>query len=57
MGACGEPGAPVLACGDDARGTAASTLVLTDVPAQDYLIVVDGYDPVSGAFELAVEVE
>ncbi len=47
-----------MGCSDDAPvGRPASELILTDVPAGDYLVVVDSFDLVGGTFELTATVE
>lgn len=57
------PGCPndttnVLGCSDDFPGAAgASQLVLTDMPAGDYLVVIDSFDFIGGSFELTATVE
>ena len=57
------PGCPndtqdALGCSDDFPGAgAASQLVLEDLPAGDYLVVVDSFDPLGGAFQLSAAVE
>jgi hypothetical protein len=55
VGACDDDAA--IACNDDVFTTASSRLVLENVPAHDYLIVIDSYDPGGGVFELEVSVE
>lgn len=47
----------VLACNDDKGRAGASTLQLTNVPAGDYLIVIDSWDRTGGHFDLAVTVQ
>jgi len=55
---CGATGAVALGCADDApEGSAAASLVLDNVPAGDYLVVVDSWSPEGGAFALEVSVE
>ncbi len=56
-GACEDANAPVISCDDDARTSASSRLLLENVPAHDYLIVIDSYDAEGGVFELSVEIE
>lgn len=57
------PGCPndvsdALGCSDDFPGAgSASQLELTDVPAGDYLVVIDSFDPNGGAFELHATIE
>ncbi len=53
--ACGAGAEPPLACGDDSEFGGYSVLELTNVPAGDYLVVVDSYAREGGAFELHVQ--
>lgn len=54
LSGCPDTAADALGCADDARdaGTSSSILVLTDLPAGDYLVVVDSFDLTGGTFEL-----
>lgn len=58
---CGETGGQdALGCDDDVNihlNNYTSTLTLYDVPAGDYLIVVDSYDAYGGEFAVSVEVQ
>ncbi len=59
-GACPDSTVQPLACNDDAAGRAhgfASKLELTNVPAGDYLIVVESIPVKGGSFGLSVTVE
>ncbi|MBL8923309.1 MAG: hypothetical protein JNJ54_30940 [Myxococcaceae bacterium] len=58
LSACNEPArlAP-LACNDDGPKTSASTVVLTNVAAGEYLVVVDSWAQTSGYFELEARAE
>jgi hypothetical protein len=50
---CPDDSLGALGCGDDTPGLGtASTLVLHDVNAGDYQVVVDSFDHVGGTFEL-----
>jgi hypothetical protein len=49
--------ANALGCGDDSPAGAASLLEIENVPAGDYLVVVDSWNPYGGSFELVVGVE
>lgn len=57
------PGCPndttdVLACNDDVpQSNGASEVVLTNVPAGDYLVIIDSFDPNGGSFELHATLE
>jgi hypothetical protein len=58
--ACGHSGVEALGCNDDVNphlGNYTSVLELHDVPAGDYLVVVDSYTALSAQFEVSVEVE
>lgn len=58
MPGCPNNTADVLGCSDDIPGAAgASRLVLTDLPAGDYLVVIDSFDFTGGSFELTAKVE
>lgn len=47
-----------MGCSDDVpNGAGASLLEVTDVPAGDYLVVVDSFDSTGGAFQLTATVE
>lgn len=55
---CPPSTAGALGCNDDAPGgNGASTLVLNDMPAGDYLVVIDSFDDQGGSFELTATVE
>lgn len=55
---CANDSRDALGCSDDVPGAAgASRLVLTDLPAGDYVVVIDSFDPLGGAFELTATVE
>lgn len=55
---CPATHAEALGCSDDApSANGASTLVLTDVPAGDYTVVVDSFDFNGGVFELQATLE
>jgi hypothetical protein len=56
---CPTSTAGALGCNDDTPNgsTAASTLELADMPAGDYLVVIDSFNEVGGAFELTATVE
>ncbi|MBL8916018.1 MAG: hypothetical protein JNM17_35290, partial [Archangium sp.] len=55
---CPNDTADVLGCNDDKPQSAgASELVLENVPAGDYLIVVDSFDGNGGGFEVHATVE
>ncbi len=55
---CAADSKDALVCNDDLAGAAgASQVVLTDVPAGDYLVIVDSFDLMGGAFELSATVE
>ena len=58
-GMCPAPGADgmYLGCADDAVGTLRSTLTLTNVPAGDYLVVIDSWDEQGGNFQLSVSTD
>lgn len=49
--------AGALGCGDDSPSGSASLVELENVPAGDYLVVVDSWNSVGGNFELSVTVE
>ena len=53
---CPADSSSAFGCSDDAPGTSASTLVLTDLPAGDYRVVVDSFSYGGGAFELQATV-
>jgi hypothetical protein len=56
--ACPSSTASALGCSDDAPGAnGASKLELPDMPAGDYLVVIDSFDDAGGAFELTATVE
>lgn len=56
--ACENDTANALGCSDDLPGAgSASQLELTDVPAGDYLVIIDSFDPAGGTFELHATVE
>ncbi|HEY1088939.1 MAG TPA: hypothetical protein VGE37_14645, partial [Archangium sp.] len=56
--ACSDSSVDALGCNDDLAGAAAaSELVLTDVPAGDYLVIVDSFQQEGGAFQLSATVE
>ena len=56
--ACGDASKVALGCADDGATTSASTLVVNNVPAGDYLVVVDALGgTTSGSFELGVTAE
>lgn len=58
MPGCPNDTVDALGCADDfPGGNAASVLVLTDLPAGDYLVVIDSFDAVGGAFELTATVQ
>jgi hypothetical protein len=58
MPGCPADSVDALACIDDTPGAgSASTLELLDVPAGDYLVVIDSFDIMGGAFELHATVE
>lgn len=53
MPGCPNDTADSLACSDDApMGAGASELVLENLPAGDYVVVIDSFDPAGGTFEL-----
>lgn len=55
---CPSASVDAYACVDDAAGQqGASEVVLTDLPAGDYLVVVDSFDTAGGSFELKATVE
>ncbi|MFZ5441612.1 MAG: hypothetical protein ACOZQL_16515 [Myxococcota bacterium] len=55
---CPNDVSDALGCNDDQPGAgSASQLELTDVPAGDYLVVIDSFDPNGGTFELHATVE
>ena len=55
---CAADAKDAMACSDDVPGAAgASRIVLTDLPAGDYLVIVDSFDLMGGAFELTATVE
>ncbi len=54
---CALNGDRVLGCHDNVPDGVGSELVLTDMPAGRYLVVVDSWNPFGGAFELQVVVE
>ena len=58
-GMCPAPGADgmYLGCADDAPGSLRSTLTLTNVPAGDYLVVIDSWDAQGGNFQLSVSTD
>ncbi|MCC7382032.1 MAG: hypothetical protein IT384_09390 [Deltaproteobacteria bacterium] len=51
---CNATIGPILACNDDTRASVGSSLELTDVPAGDYLVVVDAWGERGGRFALSV---
>lgn len=54
---CQSEPQPAIACDDDDPTTSASTLELENVPAGEYLIVVDAYGATGGSFGLTVLAE
>lgn len=54
---CAFNGDRVLGCHDNVPDGVGSQLILHDVPAGRYLVVVDSWNPFGGAFELQVVVE
>ncbi|MCK6551518.1 hypothetical protein L6R52_37125 [Myxococcota bacterium] len=48
---------PAIACDDDDATTTASTIELENVPAGEYLIVVDAYGSTGGSFGLTISAE
>jgi hypothetical protein len=55
---CAAESKDAMACSDDVPAAAgASRIVLTDLPAGDYLVIVDSFDLMGGAFELTATVE
>lgn len=54
---CAADSGPALGCNDDSPPGAASELRLENVPAGDYAIVVDSWDPTGGFAEVTVTVE
>jgi hypothetical protein len=55
---CPNDTADVMGCSDDVMGGGgASELVLENVPAGDYLVVIDSFDGNGGNFELRATVE
>jgi hypothetical protein len=53
MPGCPNDNADALGCNDDFPNSAgASQLELTDVPPGDYVVVIDSFDQLGGAFEL-----
>ncbi len=58
LSGCPSSSVDAYACSDDAAGQlGASEAVLTDLPAGDYLVVIDSFDAVGGNFELKATVE
>jgi hypothetical protein len=55
---CSGSSIDAYGCSDDAPGLqGASQLVLTDLPAGDYLVLIDSFDSAGGNFELKAIVE
>ncbi|MBL8788191.1 MAG: hypothetical protein JNJ59_25075 [Deltaproteobacteria bacterium] len=57
---CGDTAAPAAGCADDTAGppsSAASTLVLTDLPAGSYIVVVDSWGEDGGSYALSATIE
>jgi hypothetical protein len=55
---CAAEAKDAMACSDDVPGAAgASRIVLNDLPAGDYMVIVDSFDLMGGAFELTATVE
>lgn len=55
---CPASSVDAYACNDDApEATGRSEVALADVPAGDYLVVVDSFDMAGGTFELSAKVE
>lgn len=58
MEGCPDDSSRALACNDDFPMSAgASVVVLTNLSAGDYLVVIDSFSPAGGAFELHATVE
>jgi hypothetical protein len=58
MADCADSSQDALSCSDDfAGGGGASQLVLEDVAAGDYFVVIDSFDPAGGSFQLSATVE
>jgi len=58
MPGCPADSKDALGCSDDVPGgLGASSLTLTDLPAGDYLVVIDSFDPNGGTFELTARME
>ena len=58
LAGCADSSQDALSCSDDfAGGGGASQLVLEDVAAGDYLVIVDSFDPTGGSFQLSATVE
>lgn len=58
MPGCPNDSRDALGCSDDFPGASgASQLVIEDLPAGDYLVVVDSFDLAGGAFQLTAVVE
>jgi hypothetical protein len=54
---CPADSADNFGCSDDKPGSSGSELVLNDLPAGDYLAVVDSFDGAGGTFELFAKLE
>ena len=58
MPGCPNDNADALGCSDDVpMGAGASELVLENLPAGDYVVVIDSFDPMGGNFELHAIIE
>jgi hypothetical protein len=57
MQGCPQTSASSLACDDDGPIGVSSVIVLNDVPAGTYTVVVDSFKPHGGNYQLTADVE